>query len=82
MSDEGCLSFPGVYAKVARAEKIRVKYLTENGEPQENEFEGLESNCVQHEIDHLNGIVFVDHLSNIKRVRLLKKLQKQQRQAL
>ncbi len=81
-SDEGCLSFPGVYAKVPRASKIRVKYLTDQGEQQEREFENLECMCVQHEIDHLNGITFVDHLSNLKRVRLLKKLQKQQRQTL
>lgn len=82
LSDEGCLSFPGVYAKIPRALKIRVKFLTELGEPQEREFEGLECMCVQHEIDHLNGVTFVDHLSNLKRVRLLKKLQKQQRQTL
>lgn len=82
LSDEGCLSFPGVYAKVPRASKVRVKYLTETGEAKEQEFEGLSCMCVQHELDHLNGITFVDHLSNLKRVRLLKKLQKQQRQTL
>jgi peptide deformylase len=81
-SEEGCLSFPGVYAKVPRASKIRVSFLSESGEPQEREFEGLECMCVQHEIDHLNGVTFVDHLSNLKRIRLLKKLQKQQRQTL
>ncbi len=82
LSEEGCLSFPGVYANVSRTAKIRVKYLNELGEAQERAFENLESMCVQHEIDHLNGITFIDHLSNLKRVRLLKKLQKQQRQAL
>jgi peptide deformylase len=78
-SEEGCLSFPGVFATVQRAKTIKVRFQDVLGEFQERQCEGLESHCIQHEIDHLNGITFVDHLSALKRNRILKKLQKLQR---
>ncbi len=76
ISEEGCLSFPGVYAKVKRAEKITCQYFDEHGKQHEVTTTELESNCIQHEIDHLDGIVFVDHLSKLKRNLLLSKLKK------
>lgn len=82
ISEEGCLSFPGVYAKVKRAVKITTQYLDEHGKEHERTSTELESNCIQHEIDHLNGVVFVDHLSKLKRSLLLKKLEKLQRATL
>ncbi len=74
--NEGCLSLPEHYAEVKRPAIVRVKYLDENNDLQEGEFEGLASHCVQHEIDHLNGIVFTDHLSRLKRNIILKKVAK------
>lgn len=74
--EEGCLSIPGQFAEVQRPAKVRVKYLNYNNEQAELEAEGLMSHCVQHEIDHLNGILFVDYLSSLKRNMLLKKLEK------
>lgn len=82
LCDEACISFPGIYAKVERAKIVRVKYMDDQGNPKEVQLEGLAGQCIQHEIDHLNGIVFIDHLSNLKRMRLLKKMQKQQKLAL
>ncbi|MCB1877453.1 MAG: peptide deformylase [Chromatiales bacterium] len=78
--DEGCLSVPGVYESVTRSEKIRVRYLDRNGHPQEQEAEGLLAVCIQHELDHLDGKLFVDYLSSLKRQRIRKKLEKAQRQ--
>ena len=80
-NDEGCLSFPGVYAKVERAETITVKALDKNGEEFSMNAEGLLAICIQHEIDHLNGKLFVDYLSPLKRERIRKKLEKEQRLA-
>ena len=77
---EGCLSVPGVYEKVKRANHIRFRALDRNGEPFENEAEGLLAVCVQHEIDHLDGKLFVDYLSSLKRQRIRKKLEKEARQ--
>lgn len=74
--EEGCLSIPGQYADVERPQKVRVKYLDENGQPQEIEADGLLATCIQHEIDHLDGILFVDHLSTLKRDMLMRKLKK------
>ena len=74
--EEGCLSIPEQFAEVDRPAVVRVKYLDENGQKNERLFEGLEATCVQHEIDHLDGILFVDHLSNLKRNMLMKKLKK------
>lgn len=79
---EGCLSYPGVYDNVIRAGKVRFKALDIDGKPYEMEGEELFARCVQHEIDHLNGMLFVDHLSRLKQERARKKLEKQRRQAL
>lgn len=73
---EGCLSVPEHYADVERPAAVRVKYLDYNGEMQEDMMEGLTSTCVQHEIDHLNGVVFIDYLSRLKRNMIIKKVQK------
>lgn len=81
-SEEGCLSFPGVYAKVKRAKEIDVKFLDKNGKVQELSADGLLSTCIQHEIDHLNGITFFDHLSMLKQNLIVKKLEKIRRRAL
>lgn len=76
--EEGCLSIPGQYADVERPLEVRVKYLDRDGKSQEQLFEGLGSHCVQHEIDHLNGVLFIDHISTLKRNMLLKRYKKQQ----
>lgn len=78
-NDEGCLSFPNVYAKVERAEHITVKAIDRNGEEFSLDAEGLLAICIQHEIDHLNGKLFVDYLSPLKQNRIRKKLEKEQR---
>ena len=81
VSEEGCLSVPGNYAKVDRAETIKVAALDRNGEPFELEAEGLLAICIQHELDHLDGKLFVDYLSPLKRQRIKKKLEKEARLA-
>ncbi|MCB1722948.1 MAG: peptide deformylase [Chromatiaceae bacterium] len=78
--DEGCLSVPGVYETVRRAERIRVRALDRDGQVFEREVDGLLAVCIQHEIDHLDGKLFVDYLSNLKRQRIRKKLEKEARQ--
>ena len=78
---EGCLSFPGVFADVQRKEWIRVKAQDVTGKPFELETDGLLAVCIQHEMDHLIGKVFVDYLSPLKRSLLLRKLEKQRRHA-
>jgi len=78
--DEGCLSVPGFYEKVRRAEHIRVRAHNGDGEVSEFEAEGIEAVCIQHEMDHLEGKLFVDYLSNLKRNRIRSKLIKQQKQ--
>ncbi|MEJ2687833.1 MAG: peptide deformylase [Gammaproteobacteria bacterium] len=78
--EEGCLSVPGVYDRVVRAERIRFRALDRDGQPFEQEAEGLLAICIQHEIDHLDGKLFVDYLSSLKRQRIRKKLEKQRRQ--
>jgi peptide deformylase len=77
--DEGCLSVPGVYERVKRAERIRVRGLDREGQPFEWVVDGLLAVCIQHEIDHLDGKLFVDYLSQLKRQRIRKKLEKQRR---
>lgn len=77
--DEGCLSVPGIYDKVQRAERIKVRALDRDGKPFELETDGLLAVCIQHEIDHLDGKLFVDYLSSLKRQRIRKKLEKAQR---
>ena len=79
VGEEGCLSVPGIYDKVERAERVRVNYLNLDGKSQVLEAEGLLAVCIQHEIDHLNGKVFVDHLSQLKQTRIKNKLAKQAR---
>ena len=81
-SEEGCLSVPGIYELVERAEWIRARALDRDGEAFDFEAEGLLAVCVQHEIDHLEGPLFVDHLSRLKRQRIRKKAHKQQRPAM
>lgn len=77
---EGCLSVPGYYEKVTRSDKIHVTALNVDGEPFELVAEDLLAICIQHEIDHLDGKLFVDYLSNLKRTRIRKKLEKQHKQ--
>jgi len=77
--NEGCLSIPGHYADVTRPKRIRLTYLDTHGKKQELEAEDLLSQCIQHEIDHLNGILFIDHISKLKRDIITKKIEKVQR---
>ena len=77
--EEGCLSVPGIYEKVTRAAKVRVRALNAKGEPFELEAEGLLAVCIQHEIDHLDGKVFVEYLSALKQNRIKTKLAKRAR---
>lgn len=79
--EEGCLSVPGVYAEVQRAENIRVKAFDVNGQAFEEALSGLHAICLQHEMDHLQGKLFVDYLSPLKRQMVRKKLEKQKKQA-
>lgn len=76
---EGCLSVPGYFDLVERAERIRLRYLDLDGKSVELETDGLLAVCVQHEIDHLNGKLFIDYLSPLKRQRLKKKIEKQEK---
>jgi len=80
--EEGCLSVPGVYDEVERSRHIRMRALDRNGKPFELEAEGLLATCIQHEIDHLDGKVFVDYLSRLKQTRIRKKIEKQERLAM
>lgn len=77
--EEGCLSVPGIYDKVERAERVTVHYLDLDGKTRRLDAEGLLAVCIQHELDHLNGKVFVDHLSQLKQTRIKSKLAKQAR---
>lgn len=77
---EGCLSVPDFYEVVQRAERVRLRYQTLDGEVIEKDCDGLFAVCIQHEIDHLNGKLFIDYLSPLKRQRLRKKLEKQDKQ--
>ena len=76
---EGCLSIPEQYADVQRPARCRLKWLDEQGAGHEDEFDGLMATAIQHEIDHLNGVLFIDHISKLKRDMLLKKLTKQRK---
>ncbi len=78
--EEGCLSVPGVFDRVTRAERVTVRALDRDGKPFELEAEGLLAVCIQHELDHLQGRVFVDYLSTLKRNRIRTRLQKQARE--
>jgi len=79
--NEGCLSIPGHYADVNRPKRIRMTYLDQRGKKQELEAEDLLSQCIQHEIDHLNGKLFIDRLSKLKRDIILRKIEKERREA-
>nr|WP_298796611.1 peptide deformylase [uncultured Acetobacter sp.] len=78
--EEGCLSLPNQYAEVTRPEKVRVQWRTVAGDLMEREVDGLLATCMQHEIDHLEGILFVDHLSALRRNMILRRLAKEQKQ--
>lgn len=80
VAEEGCLSVPGFFDEVERSSQIRVRYLDRDGNSREETFEGLLAVCVQHEIDHLDGKLFVDYLSEAKRQRIRKRLEKERRQ--
>jgi peptide deformylase len=75
--EEGCLSIPEYYEEVERPASVRVRFMDLDGAPQEIEADGLLATCLQHEIDHLNGVLFIDHLSKLKRDRCVKKFAKQ-----
>jgi peptide deformylase len=79
--EEGCLSIPEYYEEVERPAEVKVKYLDLDGKAQEIEANGLLATCLQHEIDHLNGVLFIDHISKLKRDRVIKKFTKQLKQA-
>jgi peptide deformylase len=78
--EEGCLSVPGIFDEVKRAAKVRVRFRDRDGGTHEREIEGLLAVCVQHEMDHLEGKLFVDYLSDLKRERIRKKLEKDRRE--
>tara|TARA_B100000029_G_scaffold514195_1_gene616084 strand:+ start:1970 stop:2494 length:525 start_codon:yes stop_codon:yes gene_type:complete len=78
--EEGCLSIPNQFAKIDRPDKCHVKYLDYNGEEKEIKAEGLLSTCIQHEIDHLNGILFIDYLSKLKKDMIMKKVSKDKKE--
>jgi peptide deformylase len=78
--EEGCLSIPDYYAEVERPARVRFRYLDYDGKPQEQEADGLLATCVQHEIDHLNGVLFIDYLSKLKRDLVVRKFTKAARE--
>ena len=77
--EEGCLSLPGQFAEIERASECHLKYLDYNGETKELKAKGLLATCIQHEIDHLDGILFIDYLSKLKKTMIIKKLTKQKK---
>ncbi len=79
--EEGCLSLPGIYEKIARAERVTVRALGQDGKPFTMQAQGLLAVCIQHEIDHLKGRVFIEYLSRLKQTRIRAKLQKQLRRS-
>jgi len=79
--EEGCLSIPEYYEEVERPAEVKVRYLDLDGKPREIEANGLLATCLQHEIDHLNGVLFIDHISKLKRDRVIKKFTKAAKQA-
>ena len=80
LREEGCLSLPGQYADVTRPARVKVRYLDLDGTRREIEADGLLAACLQHEIDHLDGVLFVDYLSALKRNMIMRRLAKEQRQ--
>jgi peptide deformylase len=79
-TEEGCLSVPGIFDGVVRAAKVRVRWQDRTGAVSEEDFEGMMAVCIQHEMDHLDGKLFVDYLSDLKRQRIRKKLEKERKQ--
>jgi peptide deformylase len=79
--EEGCLSIPEIHEDVERPARVRVSFLDLEGERHEEEAEGLYATCIQHEIDHLNGVLFIDHISKLKRDRIIKKFSKAAKRA-
>ena len=77
--EEGCLSVPGQFAEIDRPDKCHIKYLDYHGLPKEIKAEGMLATCIQHEIDHLDGILFIDYLSKLKKSMIIKKLSKQKK---
>ena len=80
--EEGCLSVPGIYENVARAEEVTVEALNRDGEPFELKADGVLAVCIQHELEHLQGKLFVDHLSKLKQQRIRKKMEKQRKETM
>ena len=72
--EEGCLSIPGYFAEITRPSKCKIQYLDYNGNEKEDEVDNLLSTCIQHEVDHLNGVLFIDYLSKLKKDMIIKKL--------
>src|SRR5215470_1588995 len=79
--EEGCLSIPDVHEDVERPARVKIRYLDLEGKPHEEDAEGLFSTCIQHEVDHLNGVLFIDHISKLKRERITKKFTKAAKRA-
>jgi peptide deformylase len=79
--EEGCLSIPDVHEDVERPARVKVTYLDIDGKPREADADGLFATCIQHEVDHLNGVLFIDHISKLKRDRIIKKFGKAARRA-
>ena len=74
--EEGCLSIPDIYEEVERPDRVRVRFLGRDGRPKEIEADGLLATCLQHEIDHINGVLFIDHISRLKRERIVRRARK------
>ena len=74
--EEGCLSLPDQYGEVSRPDRVKIRYINENNETVDREVSGLLATCIQHELDHLQGILFIDYLSNLKRNIILRRLKK------
>jgi len=79
--EEGCLSIPDIHEDVERPARVKVRYLDLDGNPHEEDADGLFATCIQHEIDHLNGVLFIDHISKLKRDRVIKKFTKAAKRA-
>src|ERR1700674_4185992 len=79
--EEGCLSIPDVHEDVERPARVKLRYLDLEGRPHEEDAEGLFATCIQHEVDHLNGVLFIDHISKLKRDRIVKKFTKAAKRA-
>jgi peptide deformylase len=79
--EEGCLSIPDVHEDVERPARVKIRYLDLQGKPHEEDAEGLFATCIQHEVDHVNGVLFIDHISKLKRERITKKFTKAAKKA-